>query len=134
MKILLSLGKFNVVLSRSFSCFLALRTWRQCFLLLSLIIALLFFMPWHAWMSLWTSLSTPSSWKMPHTFSSSTSSLTDVGIPINSRHSRLEYWALSQHCRSVWTNCSASVGLTFLTIATSAYATSTSFLNNYSTL
>ena len=129
MKILVLLGKFNIVPLRSFSRFLALRTWRQSFLLLSFNIVLLFFIRWHAWMSLWP-VSPPSSWKMPHTFSSSTSSLTDVGIPINSRHSRLEYWAFFQQCRSVWTNCSTSLELTFLT----SLRLPPAFSNNYSNL
>ena len=47
-KILLSLGKLNAIPSRFFSRFLALRTWRQSFLLLSLIKVLLLFIRRHA--------------------------------------------------------------------------------------
>ena len=48
----------------------------------------------------------------------------EVGIPTTSKHSRLEYWELAQHCRSVsisWlTFIINSFLLTFFTIATSA--------------
>ena len=60
------------------------------------------------------STSTYSFLKNWRAVSSSSEFSIDSGRPLSSKHSRLEYWQLLQHCRSNETICSLSFELTCL--------------------
>ena len=59
--------------------------------------------------------------KIFKTFSSRTTSDNSRWMPIISRHSRLEYWAFTQHCLSKVANLVNNKLLTFFVTASSAY-------------
>ena len=106
--------------SRPFNCLFTLIIRRQSFLLANLTtVRSLSFRRWQVWMSR-SQISTPISWITSQTFCSRTLSLTDIGIPITSNVSLLEYWAFSQHWPTVATTLLTNLLLTFVTIATSA--------------
>ena len=64
--------------------------------------------------SILESISTASFLNNWRTVSFSSEFSIDSGRPLSSKHSRVEYWQLLQHCRSNETNCSLSFELTCL--------------------
>ena len=53
----------------------------------------------------------------------------DSGIPVTSRHSRLEYWLLLKHCLFIFINLFSNIPLTCLLTANSDSSFSKSFSN-----
>ena len=89
----------------------------QSFLLTNFTIVLSFSLSrWQAWMSR-SSIFTTISSKIFRTLPTKSWSLIDKGIPITSTVFWREYWALAQHCLSVYTTLSVSFEFTFVVTA-----------------
>ena len=101
MKSLLFLCSSRSSIVRLFRPFLMLQTCWQSFRLENLTITVSVVLPtwWHASVRS-REISQPSFPNIFKTFSSRASQDTSRGMPTISRHSRLEYWAFSQHCLS----------------------------------
>ena len=98
-------GKLRFVGLRSFNLFLICIKYWQPFLRENLTIVRSDFVSrWHASI-LSCPMSKPILLKTLHAVCSKSFDSIDFGIPATSTHSRHEYWALVEHCLSVFSSC-----------------------------